>query len=114
MRLISWLFTLFVLFIALCFAVNNRQSATISLWPFGIEVVAPLYLLSLGTLFLGLLMGVLIGWVSHLPHRIEARRLRRDIADMRDRIEDLRAAAPVDGESAPGAQPKKRLWGKSA
>ncbi len=96
MKLISWLLTSIVLVAALSFALNNRQSVTVSLWPFGIEVVAPLYLFIIGTLGLGLLLGAIIGWISHLPHRIEARRLRRDIAGLREHIEDMRTAPMLD------------------
>ncbi|MGE3623523.1 MAG: lipopolysaccharide assembly protein LapA domain-containing protein [Bdellovibrionales bacterium] len=95
MKFFSWLATLVVLFFALCFALNNRQSVTVSLWPFGLEIVTPLYILSLGTLFLGLLLGSVVGWISHLPQRLEARRLRRDISDLRDKVEDLAPQPPA-------------------
>jgi uncharacterized integral membrane protein len=111
MKLLSWFFTLAILALALCFALNNRQSTTISLWPFGIEVVAPLYLLSLGTLFLGLLLGAVIGWISHLPHRMEARRLRRDIADLHDKIEDFRRSTPaLESQDSVSPKSKWRFW----
>jgi uncharacterized integral membrane protein len=112
MKFVSWLLTLSVLAVALCFAFNNRQSITVSLWPFGIEMVAPLYLLSLGTLFLGLLMGAVIGWISHLPHRIEARRLRRDIADLREKIDHFRSSVPLleSHGGAPLLKSKWRFW----
>jgi uncharacterized integral membrane protein len=115
MKLVSWLLTLFILLVAICFALNNSQSITVSLWPFGIELVAPLYLLSLGTLFLGLLIGAVIGWITHLPHRLEARRLRRDIAGLREKIEDLRAAPPLeksDTQTLPSPSLRWRVWGK--
>jgi uncharacterized integral membrane protein len=117
MKFFSSLLTLLLLVFALVFALNNRQNVTISLWPFGVEVVVPLYLLALGTLFLGLVVGGITGWVSHLPHRIEARRLRRDIAGLRDKIEDLHIATPPverlewHGESPP-SKPKKRFWAR--
>jgi uncharacterized integral membrane protein len=116
MKSISSLVTLLVIVIALCFALNNRQSATVSLWPFGIEMVAPLYLLSLGTLLVGILLGVTFGWALHVPHRAEARRLRRDIAGLRDKIEDMRHAAGPRGDENRALlarlRTRHRFWSK--
>jgi uncharacterized integral membrane protein len=92
MKLFSWLITAVLIFLALAFALANRQSAMVNLWPFGIAIQAPLFLLTLGTLFLGLLLGAVIGWVSNLPHRAQARRLRHDIAGLREKIETLQIA----------------------
>jgi len=116
MKSISSFVTLLVLAIALCFALNNRQSTAVSLWPFGIEVVAPLYLLSLGTLILGLLLGITFGWAVHLPHRAEARRLRRDITGLRDKIEDMRLTAGPRGDDNRALitrlRMRRRFWDK--
>lgn len=103
MKLISWLLTAIVLVFALGFALNNRQTTTLNLWPAGVVIEAPLYLFSLGTLFAGLLLGILIGWISHLPHRMETRRLRRDIARLHDKIEDLSTA---NEDEEPARKPK--------
>ena len=112
MKIVSWLITVILLLAALCFALNNRQSITVSLWPFGVEMVAPRYLLTLGTLFLGLLLGAVIGWISHLPHRMETMRMRRAIADLREKVDCLNVApSPDDGPEADDlSPPKRRLW----
>src|SRR5580658_5709885 len=94
MKFVSWLLTALVLLIALGFALNNRQTTTLNLWPAGIVIEAPLYLFSLGTLFAGILLGVVIAWIGHLPRRMETRRLRRDIGKLREKIEDMNAALP--------------------
>src|SRR6185312_10071242 len=112
MKFLSWILSLIVLALALCFALNNQQSVTVSLWPFGVEVVTPVYILSLGTLFLGFLLGAVTGWLTHLPHRIEARRLRRDIADLRDRVEEL--APHTDEAVMLPAKSKWRFWDKKS
>ena len=95
MKFLSWLLTLLVLALALCFALNNRQMTSLSLWPFGFEVQAPLYLFALGTFFGGMLIGSVIGWMSNLPHRMESRRLRRDIAGLHQKIEDISDSMPT-------------------
>ncbi len=89
MKLLSGLIGFIIAVIALCFALANRQTATLSLWPFGVEVDAPLYLLSLGTLFVGLLIGALVVWLSMIPHRLRTRRLHHDIAALNAKIVEL-------------------------
>jgi uncharacterized membrane protein YciS (DUF1049 family) len=98
MRFLSWLLTLFIVVVAVSFALNNAQTVTISLWPFGVEAVTHLYVLALGALFIGLMLGAIISWVSHLPYRFENHRLRRRLADLHDKVEDLRTSAPEEPE----------------
>ncbi len=89
MKLISTLLSLTLLIAALAFALANRQNATVSLWPLGVEVQAPLCLLTLGTLLLGILLGAVITWFSAVQHRRTARQLRREIAGLQAKIDDL-------------------------
>jgi uncharacterized integral membrane protein len=112
MRFISWLLGAIVLFIALCFALANRQHTTISLWPLDLEVEAPLYLLSLGTLLMGLFVGAVISWFSVLPYRLEARRLRREIMALRDKIDDLQQSSSEE-TLLPPPKPKWQVWNRS-
>ena len=115
MKIVSGSIGLVLIVLALCFALANRQAATISLWPFGVDLTAPLYLLSLGTLFLGLLAGALIAWLFMLPHRFTARRLRKDIALLRSKIEGLQQTViePIRKDSFFLSEPKskRRFWG---
>src|ERR1700733_4241560 len=89
MKLFSGLFGFILLLLALAFAISNRQAATISLWPFDAQVEAPLYLLTLGLLFIGLLLGAGFAWLSMMPHWLAARRLRGDITHLHDKLEEL-------------------------
>ena len=115
MKFFTSLLGLFVLAVALAFALANRQSATISLWPFGIEVQAPLYLLTLGTFFLGLLSGAVIAWLSLLPHRLATRGLRKDLARLQEKIGELQQTvippeAHHDESDAPLLPGPKTRW----
>jgi lipopolysaccharide assembly protein A len=115
MKLFSWLLTFVVLVLALSFALHNRANITVSLWPFGVEVVTSLYILSIGTLFLGFLLGAVFGWAIHVPHRMEARRLRRHVADLKEKIEDMRNNAGAQGQGISRTlmarlRGKRRFW----
>jgi len=114
MKFLSWLFTVLVTLAAIAFAVKNTQMATIYLWPLGFDVKAPLYLFTLGTLLLGVLLGAVIGWALSLPHRAQAHRLKKDIAGLREKFEALQSsAAPQRRREDRALLPrmKKRLWG---
>ena len=93
MKFLSGVLGLFVLALALSFALANRQATVIQFWPFGVSIEAPLYLLTLGTLLFGLLIGAAIGWFAHIPHRMAAWRLRRDVTALQDKIDSIHAAA---------------------
>jgi uncharacterized integral membrane protein len=120
MKFLSGTLGFIVIFLALAFALANRQTATISLWPFGITIEAPLYLLTLGTLLLGVVIGAFIAWFGMFPHRLRARKAQKDLAVLQDKVADLQQAVaaaasapdPDDDLLLPGP-PKKRFWGRS-
>lgn len=109
MKFVSWILTALLLLLALGFALNNRQTTTLNLWPAGVVIEAPLYLFALGTLFAGFLLGAVVGWIGHIPHRMESRRLRRDVGKLREKIEDMNNALPGQEEN-PEAPRKKTLF----
>lgn len=122
MKFTSGTLGLIVIALALSFALSNRASAVISLWPFGISIEAPLYLLTLGTLFLGILIGGFIAWFGMIPHRLRARRMQKDLATLQNKVDDLQqtlatasavAPDPDDDLLLPGP-PKKRFWGSGS
>jgi len=89
MKLLSGLIGFLAAVLATCFALNNRQNAVVSLWPFDLEVQAPVYLLTLGMLFLGLGVGALVAWLNMIPHRRHAKKLQKEIQQLNNRIVDL-------------------------
>ena len=89
MTFFSSLLGMAFLFVSLCFALSNRQSVTVSLWPFDIAITAPLFLLTLGFLLMGLLLGGVMVWFSCMPHRLAARRLRKDVTRLEKEVGTL-------------------------
>lgn len=77
MKLIRWLIGLPLAAIAIIFAVSNRQLVTVELWPFPWTVDLPLYLLSLGTLAVGIVIGALFAWTSGSHKRAQTRSEKR-------------------------------------
>jgi lipopolysaccharide assembly protein A len=49
---------------AVVFAVSNRDSVVLDLWPLPFEAALPLYLVVLGAVAVGLLIGVSVSWFA--------------------------------------------------
>lgn len=98
MKLLSSLIGLAVLVLAITFAVTNRQPVALNLWPLEVVMQAPLSFLTLGTFLLGILVGAVSVWFSMLPHRLAARRMRKDFVALQDKIDDLQQSAIMPEE----------------
>jgi putative membrane protein len=90
-----WLIVTVPLTIVLAvFAVANRDDVALSLWPFDVQMQLPLFVLALGTLALGLLIGAFLMWIPLLGwrHRAYAETRRADRLGA-----ELAALRPSDG-----------------
>ncbi len=79
--------------IVVIFALTNRQVTEIRLWPFGIELAAPLFLLVLGCALVGFLIGAAIMWISNGRQRRRARDAQWRIIDLERDLQDARRRA---------------------
>jgi lipopolysaccharide assembly protein A len=61
------------------FAISNRETVSLALWPLPFLVGVPLYLLFFLTLLIGILIGVSMAWIAGRRARRELRRRRRRI-----------------------------------
>lgn len=84
------------------FAVANRQSVDI-VWNPGASSPShlPLYLVALGALAIGFILGALFVWISTLPVRWEKSRQKRHIKKLEKEITDYKTSNP----GAPGIHP---------
>ena len=96
LRFLSWIVGIPVAAAIVAFAIANRGSVKLSLLPLPFEVELPLYLVVLGALPAGLILGGLIAWISagRLRRRArqsarEAEAASREAAALRERIERL-------------------------
>jgi uncharacterized integral membrane protein len=85
------------------FAVVNRQAVTLDLWPLDMALRLPLFILILGSLFVGLLVGGTAAWLSGAAARRRARAAEHRAAECEREIARLRrkpppAAAPPAGD----------------
>lgn len=91
MKRLSWIISIPLLIIGVVFAVVNRQDVDVLIWPFGIQLQAPLFLVILLALFLGFLIGGLLAWFSaHAARRREKRQQNEKLRALERQLEDLR------------------------
>ncbi|WP_353185471.1 LapA family protein [Bosea sp. (in: a-proteobacteria)] len=81
------------------FSIANRAPVRISLDPFSrdlptLSYEAPLFLVVLAAIFLGVLIGGLASWLAQGKHRKAARRSRREVETLRSETQALRSAVP--------------------
>lgn len=100
MRKLSWIVTIPFGVVCVVFAVFNRHSVTVDLWPFAITYELPLYILSLGSLLIGILLGMLLTWLVTGKVRAKARRAQYRASDLEREVNWLRRKQ--GGDTSPG------------
>jgi uncharacterized integral membrane protein len=111
------LFLLFLL-LGVLIAVSNAERVDLTLWPLPYSVTAPLYLLILTVLLVGVLAGLTLGWWGGRHHRRRARergseaaRLDREVVRLR---EALSAHTNADSADDPAPRGQKAIDRQSA
>jgi uncharacterized integral membrane protein len=93
--------------IIIAFAVANRQVVTVSLDPFSstppaASVTLPLFALVIVLLIVGVLIGGTAAWLRQGKWRRTARRLEREVSELRGEVYALKATAePVKPAAVP-------------
>lgn len=110
MRYLSWIITLPLLALAVVFVIFNRDPVSLELWPFGIRLEAPLFLIVLVSALFGLLIGGIAAWMSGGSLRRRARHaqsradeLEREVSRLRREREEVEARASQARGSGPPA-----------
>jgi uncharacterized integral membrane protein len=117
-RRLAWIITLPVTVLVVVFAVANRQEITINLWPLEETATYPLFMVVLGALVFGFLLGAVIMWLSEGRLRDRARRLRYEKEDIEREFafvqrqkakSEATPAATVAGPKSPSLSPSTGL-----
>ena len=91
--LLALLALLFVLF-----AVSNRESVAVGLWPLPVVVEVPLFFVALVALLVGFVLGELAAWVAARRWRREVRRRGRRIEALENELGATQAQLQTTGE----------------
>ena len=100
MRHFSWIITLPLLAIGLVFSIANQDLVTIDLWPLEREVSLPMYLVILGAVFFGFLVGVIASWLSGGRRRQRSRANAFKVTTMERELEQLKRRQDASQTSA--------------
>ena len=107
---LSFIVTLPITLVILVFALSNREAVGLTIWPFDVAIDLPIYLLVLGSLLLGFLLGGFITWLTGRRVRRQARRLQQETRRQAAEIADLkkRQAPPPSGTAVVVTAPNSR------
>jgi uncharacterized integral membrane protein len=89
------------------FAVSNRETVSVALWPLPFLADVPLYLLCFLILLIGILIGLGIAWIASRRDRRELRARRRRIEALERELAATQSQLP-DHPSASAALPALR------
>lgn len=106
MKLIYWLIAGPLMILAALFAVSNRGSAELGLWPLPFTIQAPIYLIALCGLAVGFLAGGTVAWFGGARARARARAAERAVRRREVEIEELRRKAGTAERDMAQAQAK--------
>lgn len=102
MRVLFRLAMLAVAIVLAVFAVSNRGTIALGLWPVPDVVELPLYLLILACLLIGFVAGEIAAWTAGRHWRREVRRSARRIASLERELAAVRAdREPVSSRAEP-------------
>jgi putative membrane protein len=90
MKRLSLIVTLPLVLILIVFAVANRQAVELNLWPFA-TITTWLFLVALGMLVVGMLIGALWMWLPLLHWRLRGRSQERRIVELEAALAENRA-----------------------
>jgi len=106
---VSWIVTVPLMVVLVVFAVVNRQSVTLDLWPLDMSLRLPLFILILGSLFVGLLVGGTAAWLSAGATRRRARLAEHRAAEREREIARLQRNPPPAASQSGAGEDHRRL-----
>lgn len=94
-RFFSWILGLPAAIVIILFSIANRHSVTLSLDPTSVEepllaFQIPLYLLVIGAIICGILIGGASSWITQAKWRKAAREARQEVSEARTETAELK------------------------
>lgn len=106
MKLMFWIVGLPLLLVAGFFAVANRETVTVSLWPIAESLQMPLFLAIAAPFYVGFAFGALIAWGASGQGRVRAREAARRAAALQRENDALKARLDeLEARTASAASP---------
>lgn len=94
-RLFVWLIVVIVALVLVVFAATNHHWTTVDFWPSDVSIRVPAIALLFVGLAAGFLIGLFVSWIAGGRTRREARRQRREVKRLTDRLERQTGTTPA-------------------
>jgi uncharacterized integral membrane protein len=91
MKLLFWIVGVPLVLAAAFFAVDNREAVSVSFWPFADPLQVPLFVAIITPLYVGVVLGAIVAWVSGRGARSRARSEARRAAAIETECAALKA-----------------------
>lgn len=113
-RIVTAIIVIPLAVIIIAFAVANRQEVTVSFDPFSVTEPAaaktlPLFALIIFSLIVGVLIGGAAAWLRQSRWRSTARRLEREVAELRAKVDAMGGPAGEPAMVVNDGSPPQRL-----
>lgn len=105
-KLVTWLIAIPLAVAVAFFAIANRQSVTVDLWPLPYAMTLPLFIIIIATVIFGFLIGVLVHWIIAGRLRLRAIRAERRAEIAERELAHMKAERDVDGKPASDSLPR--------
>lgn len=89
-KIIRGILGLIGLVIVVCFAISNRETVEVALWPLPDTITVRLFWVFLFGLVLGAVLGGLGAWLGGMSKRRDRRRMRRKADDLEGQLRTIR------------------------
>jgi uncharacterized integral membrane protein len=106
-RALYWALTLVAAAFLMLFAVSNRATVPLALWPLPVEIDLPAYLLVSATLLAGFVIGAIVAWIGGYHLRRELWRRSRRIAALERQLAATQSRLENNDESTRSALPAR-------
>lgn len=113
-RIVTAIVVIPLAIIIIAFAVANRQIVTVSFDPFSVTepaaaITLPLFALIILLLIVGVVIGGAAAWLRQSRWRSTARRLEREVAELRGKVDAMGGPAGEPTMVVNGGNPPQRL-----
>ncbi|MCQ2913578.1 MAG: LapA family protein [Alphaproteobacteria bacterium] len=96
MKVLNFIFTCIVLFLTISFAISNKQTYELTLWPFPFSMELPISFSVLVFSLAFFILGGAYAWLITLPVRAERFHLSRQVKDLNKQIDELKSQSTKD------------------
>lgn len=109
MRHVSWIITIPLAAVAISFAVSNRETVEVALWPFPATAQISVFIAVLLPALIGFLLGGIVVWLSGGPTRRRARHQSHELDALSRELKERRQQQALADDAAKREAERHRL-----